>query len=53
VLEGFLTITLFEATSALDGETDKELETIKPENGCKAITFGPITVLLIPQNDDA
>ncbi len=37
---------------ALDGKTGKELETIKPEDGCKAITFQPITVLLIPQNDD-
>ena len=50
--EGILTIALFETTTALDGKTDEELETIKPEDGCKAITFRPITVLLSPQNDD-
>lgn len=37
--EGILTIALFEATTALDGETDEESETIKLEDGCIAITF--------------
>ena len=50
--EGIRTIALFETTTALDGKTDEELETIKPEDGCKAITFRPITVLLKTQNND-
>jgi hypothetical protein len=37
--EGILAIALFEATTVLDGKTTKELETVKPEDGGKAIIF--------------
>jgi hypothetical protein len=50
--EGVFAIPLLKAAPVLSRQTNQESETIKPKNGCKALTFGPFASFTITQNNN-
>ncbi len=50
--KGILAVTLFKTTTVLSQQANQEAKTIKPENGCKMIAFGPIADFTVSQDND-